>query len=629
MCGIAGIITSEELDVEAGLARAEAVQMHRGPDARGVRRFTHQRWQIGFGHQRLAIIDLTSAGIQPMRLQACDDWIIYNGEIYNYKEIRQELEALNWRFHTETDTEVLLAALHVWGPCKAQQKFNGMWAFAYYQEATGTLTLGRDRFGIKPLYFRATAKTFIFASEIKAILEITDDPFKINKQKVGEYIAQSLIDTSELTFFDGILKLDPGHFMTIQLDNRDEICFTTEQYWKLEARENSDVEPSEAIKELDRLFTDAVRLRLRSDVPVGVLLSGGLDSSSIAAIMHRLLGSDSSLNLLSAVSDDEDYDESPFIDMMAGHLNRPVSKVQLDITAENSLELLARVIWHNDEPVGSFANVAHYLLMQKAAELGITVILSGQGADESLCGYKKFLGFHLFALCRRGRVITAALLFLSFLKRGTIISQFTWSEAKRYLPGFMWGRETGTLSEAVRSEFRPRLTGLSSVRSLRQRQIEDFNHYSIPALTHYEDRMSMSSSREMRFPFLDHRIVEFIVSLPHNLKLQEGWTKWVLRHAMRPYLPAGITWRKDKQGFVNPQAMWLRNELRGVVMEMFSGDALIYKSGLIDKTAMLKTYERYCAQTAGRGIVSYEDIFRPMALEVWLQKFQSHLQLEA
>jgi asparagine synthase (glutamine-hydrolysing) len=282
---------------------------------------------------------------------------------------------------------------------------------------------------------------------------------------------------------------------------------------------------------------------------------------------------------------------------------------------------LKEVIFTNDEPIGSFSTVAHYLLMQKARELGITVILSGQGADEVLCGYAKFLGFHLADLLRRRHPATAVRTLLGFLRRGTVIPQFELGEAKRYLPSFMCPREIDIRGPALRECGRRLNVGLGKG-DLIARQRADVYRFSVPALVHYEDRCSMAFAREIRLPFLDYRLVSMLLPADSDLKLRDGWTKWIFRKALEDYLPPSIIWRKDKQGFINPQSEWLKHEWRVSAEQLLNGEMLTVRSGLIDQPALQRRYAIYCRQPQGRGAIGFKDIFNPIALELWMRCFE-------
>jgi asparagine synthase (glutamine-hydrolysing) len=307
-------------------------------------------------------------------------------------------------------------------------------------------------------------------------------------------------------------------------------------------------------------------------------------------------------------------------------LKCPVHYVELRREPTEWFKLLEEVIFFNDEPIGSFSTVAHYLLMRQARELGITVILSGQGADELLCGYAKFLGFYLEELIRSGRWHAAARVLLGFWRRGTVISQFELSEAKRYVPGYLRPREIDVRGPALK-ECDHRLEMGLGREHLVGRQRADVYRFSVPALVHYEDRCSMAFGREIRLPFLDYRLVGMLLPADPAIKLRDGWTKWIFRKALEDYVPQPIIWRKDKQGFINPQSEWLKHELRATVEELLNGEMLIARCGLINQPALRRRYQDYCRQPLGRGIVCFKDIFNPIVLELWAKKFSANLAL--
>ncbi|MGE5373161.1 MAG: asparagine synthase (glutamine-hydrolyzing) [Solirubrobacterales bacterium] len=621
MCGIAGIIARDP-DCRPLMLAAERTQLHRGPDAQRIASYPAGDWQVWLGHQRLSIIDLSEAGTQPMASEDGSDILIYNGEVYNYKEIRQELLLQGVRFHTETDTEVVLAALRQWGPEAALSRFNGMWAFAWLDLSSKRLILARDRAGIKPLHFLMDEGRFLFASELKTVLAMCPKRFSINSQVAAAYLDQSLLDATDQTFLLGIDQVPAGHYCVLNL-NASSLGPEMHRYWRLPFDEIPVTDEDELIERVRALFQDAVSLRLRSDVPVGVLLSGGLDSSSIAAMMRKNLGPSANLNLLSAVSRNAQYDESPFVDEMVRHLGCSIHKVNIDFEPEEAFRYLDEVSWFNDEPAGSFSTVAHYLLMRRAKALGITVILSGQGADELLCGYKKYLGFWIKYLAETGHYGQAIGTFAGFVKNGSIVNQFSLKEGKRYLPARFRPAEPGILGERLHA-YQPEVIGLRPGMTVQERQALDVERFSVPVLTHYEDRMSMAFSREIRLPFLDYRMMELLVPLPVRMKLSRGWTKAIFRKAMAPELPREIAWRKDKQGFITPQSEWMRDRLKPQVLEYFGADSMIFKMGLADRRNLLEKYSQYCRQ-GWSGSVSVKDIFNPLALEIWLRRFAAHV----
>jgi asparagine synthase (glutamine-hydrolysing) len=622
MCGIAGIVTaSAEEDFPLRLERMLRAQEHRGPDSEGSWSGRVGGFQVGLAHNRLAILDLSDAGREPMFLPDGNQALIYNGEVYNYKELQSELESEGVRFRTQCDAEVVLWALARWGE-RAVAKFNGMWAFAWLDLRERRLVLSRDRFGIKPLYLYRGPNALFFASEIKAILAGSGERFGINPLAAGRFIDQSLLDAQAETFFSKIEALPAGHNLVAGLDGASSLEPRTYSYWSpsTEAAVNGDI--AGRISEVRETFTDAVRIRLRSDVPVGVLLSGGVDSSSIAAVMRRVLGRDANLHVISAVSDDGTFDEKPFIDQMTAHLECPVHLIKLRSDPSEWFRLVGDVTHSNDEPIGSFSTVAHHLLMREAKRLGITVILSGQGADELLCGYFKYTGFYLRQLIQQGRIVAATRLLGGFVRRGTVLRQFEFSEARRYLGGLSRRVAIDIRGPALKETDCALAMGLAGG-TVVERQRADLYRFSVPALVHYEDRSSMASSREIRLPFLDYRLVNLLLPLDPQWKLRDGWTKWIFRQAIKDWLPPPIVWRKDKQGFINPQGEWLKHELRPAIERFLREDLMIVQSGLVDRDALARRYQAYCAQPPLKGTYSFKDIFNPIAMELWARRFSA------
>ncbi|GAX62932.1 asparagine synthase [Candidatus Scalindua japonica] len=614
MCGISGAISNNQSFISEFLKKSETAQIHRGPDYQGREIVGVGDWLIGLGHQRLSILDLSESGKQPMWSASSKTVIVYNGEVYNYKELKKT--SLDFTAKSSTDTEIVIQILEKFGIQTALNQFNGMWAFAWLNTDEKKLYLARDRAGIKPLYYTIQDSGIYFSSEIKGILKGIGSTFAINLEVISEYICQSLQGSTDQTFFEGINIIPAGHFAEIDLSGSD-LNINLIKYWDvLDAKLSSDLSGIEARSK--SLFFDAIMLRMRSDVPVGVTLSGGVDSSAISAVMKNFLAEEQQLNILSVVSPGSDHDESEFIDIMAEHLQNKVYKVQLGWNPKDTMTLMKKATWNNDSPLGSFSNVAHYLLMKKASELGITVILSGQGADELLCGYKKYLGFYLQFLLRTKKYFKVILVITGFLLNRSVITQFNFQEAKRYLPS-LWHKKDIDIRGSKLKSYHYKQLGLTGKQTMQERQADDLRKYSVPFLTHYEDRMSMAWSREIRLPFLDYRLMELFVNLPTAYKLKNGWTKYVFRKAIENILPKQITWRRDKQGFVIPQEQWLKKELKEEILKLFSEDALIFKYQIINREALLQKYVDYCQQKDHKGNVWYREIFNPMALEIWLQ----------
>jgi asparagine synthase (glutamine-hydrolysing) len=608
------------------LEAAQAVQAHRGPDGQGTQKFAFGDGSLILAHQRLAIIDLTQAGHQPMVYRDGLGTIVYNGELYNYLELREELRSEGESFSTQSDTEVLLSALHRWGPARALSKFNWMGALAWLDLRNRRLTLARDAGSEKPLYYFSNSNQFIFASEIKTLLTLAGRKFELQRDVVGRFIHQGLSDTSTKTIFREITQLAASTYIQLDLDSTRPEILPRPYSPPVYGGDSAVLSLSDCVEEVRRLVVDSVRVRLRSDVPIGVLLSGGVDSSSIAAVAHHLRGDLGAPQLLSAVSDDSRFDETEHINVMERHLKHDAYKIVIPASASTLVEDLSKVNWINDEPVTGLSAIGHYRLMECAKQRGITVIMSGQGADEIFLGYRKYLGFYLQSLIRRGRYIAAMGVLAGFVANRTVVNQFDLGDAKRYLP---WLRklsasrfndsESSLEGEWLRG-WNPAVVGLGAG-SLSDRQMTDVRELSVPSLCHYEDRTSMSMGREIRLPFLDSRLIDLMLRVPDEYKLRKGWTKYCLREAMRPFLPPQIAWRKDKKGFANPQTEWLKRELRRPVREAFGADSLICRKGVMNSEALLRKYDRYCQQAPGSGSIWYREIFAPFSLELWMRQY--------
>lgn len=621
MCGIFGVVAHAHATPDRWDS-AKTIQIHRGPDGQGEWQGCIDEWHIDLAHQRLAILDLSPKGAQPMIHPQTGSVLIFNGEIYNFVELRSALSQEGISFDGDSDSEVLLRALDHWGIAKTLPRLNGMWAFAWLDVAGKRLYLTRDRCGEKPLYLSMHNGSVLFTSELKTMLTLLPERRSLNMQVIGHYLEYGLLDSTRETFISGIEQIDAGSVVVFDL-SRKSLIPEQSSYWTCPTTVESILPWKEFIDTLRLQFLESVRIRLRSDVPVGILLSGGLDSSSIAGAAKKL--GINQLQMLSAVSDDRRFDESPFIDSVAQHLNWPVTKIPLPSDPEILFSHLEHATWHNDAPVGSLSNVAHFLLLKSAQEQNITVVLSGQGADELLCGYRKFLGFYVQYLLRCGNILHAARILAQFWKNGTILSQFSFSDAKRYLPSIFRDYQESLFGSTM-SDYVSTNIGLSQNATLSERQLADLMQYSVPTLNHFEDRMSMAWSREIRLPFLDPSLIELLIPAPAHYKLHRGWTKYALRCAMEPYLPNDIVWRKDKQGFINPQSEWIKHALRRTIIDTyFTEDAYIFRWGIVDRRVLLRKYDAYCKQPALKGSIFFGEIFNPLALEVWLRAFNRYL----
>ena len=659
MCGIYGIWHRDGQPVDlAALRTATSRLRHRGPDDEGYLLVnpsqgicasyagfdTDQRLalplldegrgkgdSLAFGFRRLAILDLSPAGHQPMAdIDECF-WIVFNGEIYNYVELRDELRRLGHRFRSGGDTEVILAAYRQWGEA-CLERLNGMWAFAIWDRERRALFLARDRFGVKPLYYATIGHTFAFASEIKALVGPHALPFEPEPLAVYHFLSDGRLPSPQrgATFFTGVRALPPGHCMRIEATGP----VMPRRYYDVALPDNHHHagQPGDVIAAYRDLFIDCVRLELRSDVAVGTCLSGGIDSSSIVCAVNRLMMQDGlsaaqigeRQKTFSAVyHSDGRYNERRHIERVLrataadGHFVFP--------TVERLNADLEHLAWHQDEPFQSTSIFAQWCVMGLARERGVTVLLDGQGADELLAGYRPYARY-LGDLLRQARGTT-------FATETLLISARTGESALPLLRNALVfampapairlalaGRQALRLpSPELQSDFaaecrRAALVDLPSWyeqetldRHLRDAMMES----SLPHLLRYEDRNSMAFSIEARVPFLDHRLVEFVFQHAAHLRIRHGWTKWVHRRAMEGLLPDAIAWRSDKVGFETPEAAWQR-DLLAMRSDLFADGAA--SGAYLDLPAVRHAVKQWRARGGDT-----RRVWRWISLEMWLR----------
>lgn len=547
MCGITAIIDQSNQPVkELEIKTANNLIKHRGPDAEGY----YFGSNFAFGHRRLAIIDLSDLGNQPMIYR--DLVIIYNGEIYNYLEIRQTLAHLGYTFTSNTDTEVILAAYDHWGASCVNQ-FNGMWALAIYDKKKNILFCSRDRFGIKPFYYTQIGLKFCFASEIKQFTAIEGWKAKMNRNRAYEFMVWGYHDhTATETFFDRVYQLKKGHNLIYDLASH---TFETICYYQIDHHPISDISWGEAKKQFKHLFTDAIRLRLRSDVKVGSALSGGLDSSSIVgslASQFRLNQGKNKLETISACFHSAPSDESLWIDKVVQRHQILSQKVYP--TLPGLLEGLKKVTWHQDEPIIGAGVFAQYKVFESAHKKGIKVMIDGQGADEILAGYNKFY----YPFLRHLLTINPAQFLAEGLQAFLLHSQ---SPKQIFNATYQFLRKKAKKPVTwINPSFVPKPEQLftrSQEDTIQQTSINLIYEMGISILLHYEDRNAMAFSVESRLPFLDYRLVEFCLNLPQPYKIRHGKRKYILRESMKPILPKDVYRRYDKMGYATPQLEWM------------------------------------------------------------------------
>ena len=670
MCGIVGLVQSHPIDVRQ-VARMADLLRHRGPDDEGFVLFPeqgpvclggddtvafggmgapaylptvhHKEWSaepapsfLAMGHRRLSIIDLSSSGHQPMSYLD-RYWIVYNGEVFNHDELREELRQAGYRFGSASDTEVLLAGYDKWGP-GLLDRCNGMWAIAIYDRMARTLFLARDRFGVKPFYYRVGAggQSLAFASEIKAFSALPDWRPEIAPQPVFDFLAWGIQDHGEETMFRGVYHLPPGNYSVIRLGSNHRLVqplaekLTTTRWYDLATKRHevpSDFD--QAAAEFRRMFLDAVRLRMRADVPLGSCLSGGLDSSSIVCAVRAQLqsiGATQAQKTFSSCSEFPDIDEREFIAEVTRNNN--IDETQIFPTGEELFARLDELVWMQDEPFGSSSVFAQWCLFRAVRDNGVVVALDGQGADEQLAGYHGFLGARLAGLARSGRIGD----FLGELRAVRRLHGYGPTKFAEYLianlmpssirplgalRGMTQMRRDWISVGELRATDRDPLVHLGArALSVRDLSLAQMNGSNLQMLLHWEDRNSMAHSIEARVPFLDYRLVEYILSLPDVFKLEDGITKRVLRRGMQGLVPEKILARIDKKGFLTDEEYWMK----GAQAQQFARrvDEAIKVAGGIITPAMRDVLSR---ASSGKARFSYH-VWRVVCFGAWLKRFE-------
>jgi len=565
MCGIAGIIQSNpgKFQLQQLQLMTDAIA-HRGPDGAGE--WCNQNNTVLLGHRRLSVIDLSSAGDQPMHY--LDRYsIIHNGEIYNYKELKAELQQKGYAFRSQTDTEVIVAAWDCWKE-DCLQHFDGMFAFAIWDEKEQELFAAVDRLGEKPFYYTLEEDCFLFGSEMKALWAAGIDK-RPNLQMLFNFITigyTSNPEKREETFYQKIYRLPAASYLVYSLHDQ---LIDIETYWNIyPGKEDKNISDDAAISRFNELFQIAVSRRLRSDVPLGSSLSGGLDSSSIAAVIHQLTKSNPGSKVFTASFPGFDKDETAFARQVADRYG--LKQELVHITATDLMKDWEKLCWHQEEPFASSSSYAQYKVYELAKENGIKVLLDGQGADEILAGYHKYFKWYWQELFRN-RKLNRSGERKATLALG-ITEPFTWkNKIAAWFPSFASiVIENHYLAKALAH---PDLTKAFVQQQSREAYYTPPDHFTLNGVLHFNcfvhglqellrlaDRNSMAHGREVRLPFLSHELVEFLFSLPSHFKIRKGRTKWLLRESMKNILPDSITWRTDKVGFEPPQQQWMEDK---------------------------------------------------------------------
>jgi len=611
MSGINGFNWSDKGAVE----RMNAVLKHRGPDGEGI----YLDDYVSLGHCRLAVVDLSEKGRQPMGNEDESIWLVCDGGVYNFKELRKELEQRGHRFKSSTGAEVIIHAYEEW-QVECLDRFNGMFAFAVYDSNCKKLFLARDRYGIKSLYYYADNGRFIFSSEIKGILSHPVER-KPNDRVIFEYLRSTLVQHRSETFFERIWKLPPGSYLVYDLTDHS-LSIRGWYELQLSSLESVSMNKRERAERVREVLTDSTRLRLVADVPVGSLLSGGLDSTSIVCLRRQLMP-EGEIKTFSSLFVGTGLDESGYISEVVNFAG--LESYTTVPTEENLLDDLSDLVLTQEEPCLQSV-YGQYAVVKLAHEQGVKVLLGGQGGDELFGGYIPYFGFYFYELFRRLRWYRLLREMFFYLRsyQGLLPFQVL---GLSLLPEEIRDRVRNARTKWISRELYDRFDGGGSagdrpcwVGSLNKRLLVSLLYSSIPRLVLWGDKNSMRWGVEARLPFLDHRLVELAASLPPEDKLRDGITKYILREAVREFLPGKIVGRKRKTPFDVPGDRWLRHP-----------KVVRFTKDLIESAAFKgrpywefhKVQKRFEAYTEKRRVSDKDtnDCWKWINLELWLRQF--------
>ena len=610
MCGVLGWFAPHGAEDAVRFNNALDLLAHRGPDDRGV-------WaaqDVLLGHRRLSILDLSEAGHQPMVDRYSGAVIVFNGELYNHVELRKELESLGHRFVSHSDTEVLLHALIEWEEA-ALPRLNGMWALAFWNQRKNRLLLARDRFGVKPLYYRQGSQGFAFASEPKALLALFPEHREVAESALFDFLGNNLLYARGESFYQGIQVFPPAHYAVYDASTKQ---LKLAAYWDYPTDSNDSISPEDAVAEFTALFDDAVRLRLRSDVPVGLTLSGGLDSTGILAAVAK--HATTPLTSFTSVYGQGEAGELPWAQSASTAANSPL--ISVEAPQQDWLQTLRQIAWHMDGPGYSPAVYPLWHLMKRARADGVPVLLEGQGADEALAGYPQYAVIDLLSYIggkSEGKTLAGITARVRALKRTFSLPWVAAWSAREFSPSLLsWHRRrVGFQSLMGAGVILPSVPEHSVIESdkVKERLLMDHSRTILPGLLHYGDAISMAHGIESRHPFMDYRLVEWMFKLPARLRFHQYETKWVLREYLRHSGQAAIGNRPDKKGYPTPVRKWLVSE-QGKEVEHL----LLDRKSLLHQWCDPRKIKLLIEQNRKGVMASEHHLYKLLSTQLWLDQ---------
>ncbi len=569
MCGIAGYWL---LDGSAGtdqvIADMVASMRHRGPDDEGfvlldtgTGKESEKEHDLALANARLSILDLSRQGHQPMSSQDGTVTLVYNGEIYNYLELRDELKKKGHSFVSDTDTEVVIAAYQEYG-LDCLQHFNGMWGFVLYDREKNTLFCARDRFGIKPFYYHKSDTQFVFGSEIKTLCQFPLPSITPNEQKMMRNLVQGYryVDDDDESYFKEIKQLEPATYMLIDLTSKD--CTIT-KYWELDLTKQTDLSDEEIVAKYRELLIDAVKIRLRADVPYTFALSGGMDSPSIVSIAKKVLKKET-ITFSAVYEKGNRYDEQEYIQAVIDDLG--IDSHFIKPTLGDFFANLTKMISYHDEPICTVTFYSHWQVMQKIKDEGFTVVLTGNGADESASGYYDHYWYNFYDLEKTGETELMEKEITLWMQNHNKERKL-WTDFRKKLDSTSFlspnkEKHQALIKDELLATLHEHEHPHKAKSLLTSRMYNELTMEGVPVLLRPEDRNTMAFSLEARVPYLDYRLVEFAYSIPNRFKVRDGIGKNILRDAMKGIVNEKVRTRKEKVGFNAPLYEWMKNELR-------------------------------------------------------------------
>lgn len=628
MCGLTGFVDYTNQSAEYILSSMCEVLLHRGPDDSGLSFYQEEHYQLGLAHQRLSIMDLSSHGHQPMKFRDLE--IVYNGEVYNFKEIRSELELAGYEFDSDSDTEVILKSFHHWGESSVD-KFHGMFVFVIHNRVNHTLKIFRDRAGVKPLYWYFDGKTFLFSSELKSFHQHPNFNKVINNDALAKYLQFGYIP-QPYTIFELTNKLKAGHFLTFDLKS---LKIDEEAYWDVVNYYNMprlDITYQEAVEHTDELLHRAFNYRMISDVPVGIFLSGGYDSVAVASILQN--DSSHKLKTFTIGFQEQGFDEAPYAKTIAKHLG--TEHVEYYCTQQDALNVIPTLSGIYDEPFGDVSAIPTILVSQMAKK-EVTVALSADGGDEIFAGYgkyqralkyKKYADMN-FASKKLGSIVlngVKRLNVLGFDKTGQItrVMDVINKDSKESLLKHLVFPNSATVADLLVKKPKDIFTYFDMGASLTNHNDElskmlavDYKTYMVDDVLVKVDRAGMSVSLEGREPLLDHSIIEFAAQLPSNFKLREGNTKDILKNIVHNYVPKKMVDR-PKMGFGVPIHHWLNAELKSMLEGNLEPEKL-HREGIFDVDEIIKLKNYFYLNPNNQQVAKL--LWYVLCFELWFDKW--------